>query len=119
MTICPGSKAKDTSSTAGRSAPSKCTERWATSSAYMQSTPAYETEGTRDAPGSRGAFGSRDQHPIGGQSIVCTLIRIIDEGPMLDHNIVKSHVCQELTYGFRTVQPFRIGAIPQHTRGFG
>jgi hypothetical protein len=38
---------------------------------------------------------------------------------MLDHNIVKSHVCQELTYGLWTVQPFRIGTIPQHTSGFG
>src|SRR5262245_26802877 len=60
-----------------------------------------------------------DQHTIGGQSIVCSLIRIIDESPMLDHNIVKSHIYQELTYGLWAVQPFRIGAIPQHASGFG
>src|SRR5262245_44159824 len=38
---------------------------------------------------------------------------------MLDHNIVKSHIYQELTYGLWAVQPFRIGAIPQHAGGFG
>src|SRR5215471_4934239 len=38
---------------------------------------------------------------------------------MLDYNVVKSHVCQELTYGLRTVQPFRIGTVPQQPRGFG
>src|SRR5215475_14162865 len=84
----------------------------------------YEDRGTKDIlpnwPGVQHlAFGSRDQHTIGGQSIVCTLIRIIDKGSMLDHNIVKSYVRQELMYGLRTVQPFRIGAIPQHPSGFG
>src|SRR5262245_60690442 len=115
MTICPGSRAKDTLSTAGRSAPSYCTVRRSTSSAYMQATPTCGI--VRDERCS--SLDGCDYHTIGGQPIVCVVIRTIDKGLTLDHNITESRCSQERAYTLRAVQSFSIGPVPQHTTGFG
>src|SRR5262249_44954440 len=70
----------------------------------------------------RGLYSSldrRNQHTIGGQPIVCIMIRIIDKGLMLDHNVTKSRCREERAYTLWTVQSFSVGTIPQHTIGFG
>ena len=47
------------------------------------------------------------------------MIRIIDKGLMLDHNVTQSCFRQERAYTLRAIQPFSIGPIPQQTSRFG
>src|SRR5207237_9267366 len=65
------------------------------------------------------SFDGRDEHTVGGQAIVCVMIRIIHKGPLLDHNVVKPHCRQETAYSLRAVQSFSIGPIPQQPGSFG